>query len=104
LVAQATTHWTIAAGMLPHPGIGESQAHVTLSTGPVAASVAFHDDAPLDAWFLYTTVATWSGLGLVQGEGRIFTQGGSLIASYSLQAMVRAMLAGGSGKGANTAM
>jgi acyl-CoA thioesterase len=104
LVAQATTHWTIAAAMRPHTGLGESQAHVTLSTGPMAIALAFHDDAPLDDWFLYTTRATWSGRGLAQGEGSVFTRGGSLIASYTLHAMVRAMIAPGAGKDASTAM
>lgn len=104
LVAQASTHWTIAAGMLPHPGFGEALAHVTLSTGPIAVSLSFHDDAPLDQWFLYSTTAFWSGRGLVQGDGRVWTRGGGLIASYSLQAMVRGMLEGGTGKGASSAM
>ena len=36
LMAQPTTHWTIAAAMLPHPGFGEAQAHRTLSTGIMA--------------------------------------------------------------------
>jgi len=104
LVAQATTHWTIAAGMLPHPGISEAQAHVSLSTGPVAVALSFHDDAPLDKWFLYSTTATWSGQGLVQGEGRVFTRTGALIASYTLQAMVRGRLTSAGERDASTAM
>jgi uncharacterized protein (DUF427 family)/acyl-CoA thioesterase len=104
LVAQATTHWTIAAAMLPHPGFGEAQAHVSLSTGPMAVALAFHDDAPLDDWFLYSTSAIWSGQGLAQGEGRVFTRAGGLIASYTLQAMVRALIASAEGKGASTVM
>jgi len=104
LVAQATTHWTIAAAMLPHRGFGEAQAHVSLSTGPVAISLSFHDDAPLDEWFLYSTTATWSGQGLVQGEGRVFTRSGTLIASYTLQAMVRAMMASAGERDARSAM
>ena len=104
LLAQATTHWTIAAGMLPHPGMGEAQAHVSLSTGPVAMSLSFHDDAPLDEWVLYSTRAIWSGRGLVQGDGRVWTRTGRLVASYSLQAMVRKMLAGAGGRDASTAM
>lgn len=104
LVAQASTHWTIGAAMLPHPGVGEAQAHVTLSTGPVAISLSFHDDAPLDQWFLYSTTAFWSGHGLVQGHSHVWTRDGGLIASYSLQAMVRGMLAGGEGKGPSSAM
>jgi acyl-CoA thioesterase II len=104
LVAQATTHWTIAAGMLPHRGMGEAEAHVSLSTGPVAISLSFHDDIPLDQWLLYSTTATWSGQGLVQGEGLVFSRSGALMASYSLQAMVRGMLSSAGGRDATTAM
>lgn len=104
LVAQASTHWTIAAGMLPHPGFGEAQAHDTLSTGPMAVSISFHDDAPLDRWLLYSTRAIWSGRGLVQGDGRIWSGDGTLIASYTLQAMVRDRLAGAGDKDTSTAM
>lgn len=91
LIAQPTTHWTIGAAMLPHRGVGEAQAHVTLSTAPVAIALSFHDDAPLDEWLLYSTDATWAGRGLVQGQGTVFTQAGTLVASYSLQAIVRSL-------------
>lgn len=90
LVAQATTHWTIAAALRPHRGFGEGQAHRSLSTAPV--DLAFHDDAPVDGWLLYTTTATWAGRGLAQGEGRVFTEKGELVASYSLQAMIRDLI------------
>jgi acyl-CoA thioesterase-2 len=104
LVAQATTHWTIAAAMRPHQGFGEAQAHLSLSTGPMAMAIAFHDDAPLDDWFLYATSAVWSGHGLAQGEGKVFTRSGTLLASYSLQAMIRALISSADGKDASTAM
>ncbi len=95
LVAQATTHWTVAAAMRPHHGIGEADAHVSLSTGPMSLAVSFHDDAPLDRWFLYANRATWSGHGLGHGEGRVFTEEGRLIASYSVDAMIRRFTAVG---------
>ena len=43
LLAQSTTHWTIAAAMRPHEGVTEALAHVTLSTGIMATTIAFHD-------------------------------------------------------------
>jgi acyl-CoA thioesterase len=89
LVAQASTHWTIAAAMRPHPGVGQAKAHVTLSTGIMAVTIAFHDDAPVDQWLLYANSAVWSGRGLAQGDGSVFTEGGDLIASYTVQAMIR---------------
>jgi uncharacterized protein (DUF427 family)/acyl-CoA thioesterase len=89
LLAQSTTHWTIAAGMLPHRGFGEARAHITLSTGIMKATVAFHDDVDVTDWLLYTNHAFWSGRGLVQGDGRVYTSDGRLAASYTTQAMVR---------------
>jgi uncharacterized protein (DUF427 family) len=89
LLAQSTTHWTIAAGMLPHRGLGEARAHVTLSTGIMKATIAFHDDVDIADWLLYTNHAFWSGRGLVQGDGRVFSRDGRLAASYTIQAMVR---------------
>ena len=89
LLAQFTGHMTIAAALLPHPGLGESLAHVTLSTGVLAITVALHDDANLLDWLLYANPAIYAGRGLVQGEGRVFGEDGRLVASYTVQAMVR---------------
>lgn len=89
LLAQPTTHWTIAAGMLPHRGFGEAHAHRTLSTGIMKATIAFHDDVDITEWLLYSNTAFWSGRGLVQGEGKVFSRDGRLAASYVIQAMVR---------------
>jgi uncharacterized protein (DUF427 family)/acyl-CoA thioesterase len=89
LLAQSTTHWTIAAGMLPHAGFGEALAHRTLSTGIMKATIAFHEEVDVTDWLLYANRAFWAGRGLVQGDGHVFTQGGRLAASYTIQAMVR---------------
>jgi uncharacterized protein (DUF427 family)/acyl-CoA thioesterase len=90
LLAQSTTHWTVAAALRPHEGLSEAQAHVTLSTGILAASVAFHDEVDVTGWLLYANPAIYAGRGLAQGEGRVFAQDGRLVASYTVQAMVRA--------------
>ncbi len=89
LLAQSTTHYTIGAGMNPHKGFGERDAHVTLSTGPVSASIAFHDDVDITQWVLYSNPAIYAGRGQVQGEGHVFTENGTLVATYTIQAMVR---------------
>ena len=93
LVTQAVPHWTIAAAMRPHPGISQSQAHVTLSTGIMALDMAFHDDAPLDEWFLYANPVAWSGRGLCVGTGTIFSHTGQMLASYTVHGMARAITA-----------
>jgi acyl-CoA thioesterase-2 len=92
VLAQPTTHWTIGAAMRPHKGVGEVQAHRTISTGVMSSTIFFHEDADLTDWLLYSTRATHSGAGLAQGEGRIYTQAGSLVATYSVQVMVRALI------------
>jgi acyl-CoA thioesterase II len=89
LLAQSTTHWTIAAAMRPHEGVSEAQAHVTLSTGILATTIAFHDEVDVTEWLLYANPAIYAGRGLVQGEGRVFTRSGRLVASYTVQAMIR---------------
>ena len=89
LLAQSTTHWTIAAGMLPHRGFGEARAHRDLSTGIMKLDIAFHDEVDVTDWLLYSNRAFWAGRGLVQGEGRVFDRSGRLAASYVVQAMVR---------------
>lgn len=89
LLAQATTHYTIGASMRPHQAITEALAHVTLSTGPMAVDIAFHDVADVADWHLYENPAIYAGHGQVQGQGRIFSQDGRLVASYSVHAMVR---------------
>jgi uncharacterized protein (DUF427 family)/acyl-CoA thioesterase len=90
LLAQSTTHWTIAAAMRPHEGVSEAQAHVTLSTGILATTIAFHDEVDVTEWLLYANPAIWAGRGLAQGEGRVFARDGRLVASYTVQAMIRA--------------
>jgi acyl-CoA thioesterase len=89
VVAQMSTHWSIAAAMRPHEGITELDAHETVSTGPLTASIAFHDDIDITQWMLYANPAVYAGRGSVQGEGRVFSIDGRLLATYSVQAMVR---------------
>jgi uncharacterized protein (DUF427 family)/acyl-CoA thioesterase len=89
LLAQSTTHWTIAAAMRPHRGFGEALAHITLSTGVMSTAIAFLDEFDVTEWLLYQNPAVYAGRGLAQGEGRVFTQDGLLVATYSVQVMIR---------------
>jgi acyl-CoA thioesterase II len=89
LLAQSATHWTIAAALLPHPGYSEAAAHVTLSTGIMQITFNFLDDVDVTQWLLYANPAIWAGKGLAQGQGQVFTQDGRMVASYSVQAMIR---------------
>jgi len=90
LLTQSTGHWTVGAAMRPHLGFGEADAHKTLSTGVLQTTVAFHDEVDVSEWLLYANPAIYAGRGLAQGEGRVFTEDGRLVASYSVQVLLRA--------------
>jgi acyl-CoA thioesterase-2 len=90
LLAQFTGHLSIAAAMRPHAGIGQDQAHRTLSTGINAITISFHADVRVDEWLLYHHVSTFAGDGMTHAEGRVHTEAGALVASFTVDAMVRA--------------
>ena len=55
--------------MLPHPGFGEADAHVTLSTGIMGVTIAFHDDIDVTQWLLYSNPAIYAGAGCARARG-----------------------------------
>jgi acyl-CoA thioesterase II len=89
LVAQATTHYSIGAALRPHAGISESEAHRTVSMGPISASIAFHDDFDVTDWLLTETQSIWAGRGSTQSQVRVFNLEGRVVASKTMQAIVR---------------
>lgn len=95
LLAHSTTHWTIASALRPHAGFTEIDAHRTFSSGISMVTVAFHEPADASEWMLYANQAIHAGSGTVQGEGRIHDVSGKVVASYSVNAMVRPLAATG---------
>jgi Acyl-CoA thioesterase len=89
LLTQPLGHMTIGASMLPHEGIKEGDAHVTMSTGIMSIAVAYHADADVSGWVLYSNPSIYAGRGLAQGHGTVFSQEGTLLASYTVTAMIR---------------
>jgi acyl-CoA thioesterase len=89
LLAQFTGHLSIAAAFRPHPGIGQVSAHRTLSTAVNAIAISFHRDVRADEWMLYHHLSTFAGDGMTHSECRVHDEGGDLIASFSVDAMVR---------------
>ena len=89
LMAQFAGHMSIAAAMRPHAGVGQHQAHRTLSTGINAISISVHSDIRADRWMLYHHRATFAGDGMTHSECRVYDEGGALLASFTVDAMVR---------------
>jgi acyl-CoA thioesterase len=90
LLAQFTGHMSIAAALRPHEGIGQREAHRSLSTAINAISLSFHADVHADRWMLYHHVSTFAGDGMTRSECRVHDEEGRLVASFSVDAMVKA--------------
>jgi acyl-CoA thioesterase len=95
LLAQFTGHIPIAASLRPHAGVGQDQAHRTLSTAINAIAISFHADARADRWMLYHHESTFAGGGMTHASCRVHDEHGRLLASFSVDAMVRAFRSGG---------
>lgn len=91
LLAQFTGHMSIAAALRPHAGIGQSAAHVTLSTGINAIALSIHAEVRADRWLLYHHRSTVAADGMTHSECRVHDEHGALVASFTVDAMVRAM-------------
>jgi acyl-CoA thioesterase len=104
LLAQFTGHLSIAAALRPHAGVGQDQAHRTLSTAVNAISLSLHRQVRLDRWVLYRHRSTFAGDGMTHAECRVHDEGGDLLASFSVDAMVRGFADPGAPVDARTAL
>lgn len=89
LLAQYTGHMSIAAAMRAHAGVGQHQAHRTLSTAINAISLSIHADVRADRWMLYHHRSTSASDGMTHAECRVHGEDGELVASFTVEAMVR---------------
>lgn len=89
LVAYFTGHLGISTTMRAHPGIGTSQAHLTVSTAPMTIFVAFHEPVRWDGWLLYGHESTQVGAGMSYVRGTVHTEAGELLASFAQEALIR---------------
>ena len=94
LLAQFTGHMWIAAGLRPHEGIGQQQSHRSLSTAINAIAISFHRPIRADGWMLYHHESTFSGDGMTHSTCRVHDGEGRLLASFSVDAMVRRFAGG----------
>jgi len=103
LLAHFTGHLSIAAALRPHPGIGQDQAHHSLSTAVNAIGLSLHAPVHADQWMLYHHRSTFAGDGMTHSDCRVHDQAGGLLASFTVEGMVRGFAArpsSGDGKAA----
>ena len=91
LLAFATDGFLIGTAMRPHAGVGQAQAHVTLSTGVLSHTLTFHEPFSAAAWLLLSQRSTHAGHGRTYGRAQVFDARGQLVASFVQDAMIRAM-------------
>jgi acyl-CoA thioesterase len=91
LLAHFTGHLSISTSMFPHAGLGTAQSHHTVSTAPLTITVAFHEPVSAEGWLLYHHESTQIGAGMSYVRGQIFRESGELIASFTQEAMIRAI-------------
>jgi acyl-CoA thioesterase len=97
LVAYSTDGFLIGTAMRPHAGVGQAQAHVTLSTGVLSHTLTYHERCPAAEWHLLQQWSSYAGHGRSYGRGDIFRADGQLAASFVQDAMIRAR-SGAAGK------
>lgn len=89
LLAFATDGFLIGTAMRPHEGVGQAQAHVTLSTGVISHTITFHEPVDAGAWNLMVQRSPYAGRGRSYGSADVFSAGGRLVASFVQDAMIR---------------
>jgi acyl-CoA thioesterase-2 len=104
LLAQFTGHLSIAAALRPHAGIGQDAAHRTLSMGINAITLSLHTEVRADRWLRYHHHSTFAGDGMTHAECRVHDEAGALLASFTVDAMVRAFAGQPAANDARTAL
>ena len=94
LVAYATDGFLIGTAMRPHAGVGQSQAHKTISTGVISHTLTFHEPCSAAEWLLYSHRSPYAGRGRCYGRANVYRAGGELVASFVQDAMIRGLSPG----------
>lgn len=99
LLSWFTDPFLIGAAMRPHEGIGQEQAHESLSTGVITHTLTFHEPFRADEWLLIANRSQHAGGGRTYGDGEVFTEDGKLVASFVQTSMIRYFRDDGSARG-----
>ncbi len=89
LLAYASDGFLIGTAMRPHAGVGQAQAHVSISTTVLSHTLTFHEPVDASEWLLLWHTSPYAGRGRAYGQADVFTEDGRLVASYVQQAMIR---------------
>lgn len=90
LLAYASDGFLIGTAMRPHPGVGQSQAHVSVETTVLTHTLSFHEPFEAGEWMLLDHHSSYAGRGRAYGRANVFSRDGRLVASYVQDSMIRA--------------
>ena len=91
LLAYATDGFLIATAMRPHAGVGQAQAHVSVTTGVISHTLTFHEPCSAADWLLLSHHSTYAGHGRCYGRADVFRADGMLTASFVQDGMIRSL-------------
>jgi acyl-CoA thioesterase II len=89
LLAYASDGFLIATAMRPHSGVGQSMAHVTISTTVITHTISFHEDIDAANWLTLQMASPYAGHGCSYGRGEVFDARGVQVASFVQDNMIR---------------
>jgi acyl-CoA thioesterase-2 len=89
LLAYASDGFLIATAMRPHKALGQSLAHITVSTTVLTQTLSFHEPFDASEWLLLAHESPYAGRGRSYGRANVFTAEGRLVASYVQDNMLR---------------
>jgi acyl-CoA thioesterase-2 len=89
LLGFATDGFLIGTAMRPHRGVGQAQAHRTLSTGVLSHTLTFHEPFTAAEWMLMAHHSPYAGRGRSYGRADVFRADGRLVASFVQDNMIR---------------
>lgn len=89
ILAWGTDGFLIGTAMRPHAGIGQAQAHKSLSTGVVGHTLTFHEPFQVRDWLLIAHESPHAGAGRSYGRAQAFTRAGQLVASFVQDNLIR---------------
>lgn len=89
LLAYASDGFLIGAALRPHPGFGQSLAHVAFNTTVLTHTLSFHEPFSAGDWLLLDQEAPYAGRGRSYGRAHVWSEDGRLVASFVQDAMIR---------------
>ena len=94
LLAYASDGFLIGTAMRPHAGVGQSMAHVSISTTVLTQTLSFHEPFQASEWLLLDQRSPYAGRGRSHGRAEVFAADGRLVASFTQDNMIRDFPAG----------